>query len=87
MDMENGNGVNFKSVLHDLAKGLHKIGYQKVLNNVIQLLQLKGDEAIIDLLKDHINNEETLVALVDVYMHFEDREIINSPYSQYILKV
>jgi hypothetical protein len=86
-DIDNSNGVNFKTVLIDFANSLGRIGYQQVLNSIIELLQLRGDSSIIELLKKHIIREQPLDVLVDAYMHFEDRQMVNSPYTQYILKI
>jgi hypothetical protein len=86
-DVDKNNKVNFHSVLKDLAKNLHKIKHQTVLNKVIELLQFKGDDTLLKYLMKYLSESFRPFSLQDAFISFEDLNLMTREYSQYTLRV
>jgi hypothetical protein len=86
-DVDKKNKVNFKTVLKELAINLDKIKYQSVLIQVIELIQFKGDNSLVEELKKHVIKQVKMKSEQEAYHEFGNACLLSRQISQNLLNV
>ena len=86
MELTSENKNSYRKILKEISCNLNKIKYQSVLNRILNLLQSKGDENIIENMRVFIEPVHQWKNMQDSYDYYKNISLIHRECTQQLLR-